>query len=69
MNSRRKAIFDGVTGARLALAFSGLVAVAIAATILAVDGMPHSGIVSAAGIEIVIGVICLLTLLHFRRAN
>ncbi|HZX24877.1 MAG TPA: DUF4345 domain-containing protein [Woeseiaceae bacterium] len=139
MNSRRKAIFDGVTGARLVLAFSGLVAVAIAATILAapqafygsygievvgnatlvnelkapagtlliagllmfagvfrasfavvslvtatavylsyglsrvlsivVDGIPHSGIVSAAGIEIVIGVICLLTLLHFRRAN
>lgn len=139
MNSRRKAIFDGVTGARLVLAFSGLVAVAIAATILAapqafygsygidvvgnatlvnelkapagtlliagllmfagvfrprfavvslatatvvylsyglsrvlsiaVDGIPHSGIVSAAGIEVVIGAVCLLTLLHYRRVD
>ena len=139
MNSRRRAIFDGVRGARLVLAFSGLVAVAIAGAILmapetfyggygidvagnptlvnelkapagmllsagvlmfagvfrprcaaislatatavylsyglsrvlsiAVDGIPHDGMVGAAGIEIVIGAICLLTLLHFRRAD
>jgi hypothetical protein len=139
MNSRRKAIFDGASGARLVLAFSGLTAVAIAGAILmapemfyagygidiagkptlvnelkapagmllsagvlmfagvvrpryavislatatavylsyglsrvlsiAVDGLPHDGMVGAAGIEIVIGAICLLTLLHFRRAD
>lgn len=139
MNSRRKAIFDGTKGAQLVLAFSGLIAVAIAGAILvspslfyagygidvagnatlvnelkapagmllsagvlmlagafmpryiaislvtatavylsyglsrvvsiAVDGPPHDGMVSAASIEIAIGAICLLTLLHFRRAN
>ena len=36
---------------------------------IALDGMPHSGMVGAAGIEIVIGGICLLTLLHVRRRN
>ncbi len=34
---------------------------------IAVDGLPHSGMVSAAGIELVIGVICLLALLWVRR--
>ena len=36
---------------------------------IAVDGMPHSGMVSAAGIEIVIGTACLLTLLYVRRVS
>ena len=36
---------------------------------IAIDGLPHSGMVSAAGIEIVVGVVCLLTLLHVRRAS
>jgi len=34
---------------------------------IAVDGMPHSGMVSAAAIEIVIGAVCLVTLLNARR--
>ncbi len=34
---------------------------------IAVDGMPHSGMVSAAVIEIVIGAVCLMTLLHAQR--
>ena len=34
---------------------------------IAVDGMPHSGMVSAAGIEILIGTACLLALLYVRR--
>jgi len=139
MNSRRKAIFDGVRGARLVLAFSGLVALAIAGAIIlapetfygsygidvagnptlvnelkapagmllsagmlmfagvfrprcaaislatatavylsyglsrflsiAMDGIPHESMVGAAGVEIVIGAICLLTLLNVRRAD
>ena len=38
---------------------------------IAIDGLPHSGMVGAAGIEIVIGAVCLMTLLHVRssRAN
>ena len=36
---------------------------------IAVDGLPHSGMVSAAGIEILIGTACLLTLLYARRAS
>ena len=36
---------------------------------IAVDGMPHSGMVNAAGIEIVIGTVCLLTLLYVRRVR
>ena len=36
---------------------------------IAIDGLPHSGMISAAGIEIVIGTVCLLTLLHVRRKN
>ncbi len=34
---------------------------------IAIDGLPHSGMVGAAAIEIVIGTICLLTLLSARR--
>ncbi len=34
---------------------------------IVLDGIPHSGMVGAAVIEIVIGGICLLTLLHVRR--
>ena len=36
---------------------------------IAVDGLPHSGMVSAAVIELVIGAVCLATLLHTRRAK
>ena len=36
---------------------------------IAVDGIPHSGMVSAAGIELIIGAICLLTLLQVRQIN
>ncbi len=36
---------------------------------IAIDGLPHSGMVSAAVIELVIGAVCLVTLLHVRRAN
>lgn len=36
---------------------------------IAIDGLPHSGMVSAAVIEIVIGAICLVTLLRARRVN
>ena len=36
---------------------------------IALDGLPHSGMVSAAGIEIGIGAVCLVTLLHARRAE
>ena len=36
---------------------------------IAVDGIPHSGMVSAAGIEIVIGAVCLITLLHEQRTR
>ncbi len=38
---------------------------------IAIDGLPHSGMVGAAGIEIVIGAVCLMTLLRVRgtRAN
>jgi hypothetical protein len=36
---------------------------------IALDGMPHSGMISATGIEIGIGAVCLVTLLHARRAE
>ena len=36
---------------------------------IAVDGIPHSGMVSAAGIEILIGVVCLSALLWTRRRS
>ena len=36
---------------------------------IALDGVPHSGMVGAAAIEIVIGVICLSMLLRVRRAS
>lgn len=36
---------------------------------IAIDGVPHSGMVNAAGVELVIGAICLLTLLQVRRTN
>ena len=36
---------------------------------IAIDGIPHSGMVGAAGIEIVIGAVCLLTLLRVRRTS
>jgi hypothetical protein len=36
---------------------------------IAIDGLPHSGMVGAAVIELVIGAVCLATLLHVRRAN
>ncbi len=36
---------------------------------IAIDGLPHSGMVGAAGIEIVIGAVCLMTLLHVRRSQ
>ena len=38
-------------------------------TSIAIDGMPHSGMLSAAGVELVIGAICLLTLLQVRQIN
>ena len=34
---------------------------------IVIDGLPHSGMVGAAGIELVVGGICLLTLLDARR--
>ena len=36
---------------------------------IAIDGVPHSGMVNAAGVELVIGAICLLTLLQVRPIN
>ena len=36
---------------------------------IAIDGMPHSAMVSAAVIELVVGAICLVTLLHARRTS
>jgi len=36
---------------------------------IAIDGLPHSGMVSAAVIEIAIGAICLVTLLFVRRTS
>lgn len=36
---------------------------------IAIDGFPHSSMISAAVIELVIGAVCLVTLLHVRRAN
>jgi hypothetical protein len=36
---------------------------------IAIDGLPHGGMVSAAVIEIVIGAICLVTLLRALRVN
>lgn len=36
---------------------------------MAMDGLPNSGLVSAAGIEIGIGAACLLALLHARSHN
>jgi hypothetical protein len=38
-------------------------------TSIAIDGVPHSGMVNAAGVELVIGAICLLTLLQVRQIN
>ena len=38
-------------------------------TSMAIDGLPHSGLVGAAGVELIIGVVCLLTLLQVRRFN
>lgn len=38
-------------------------------TSIAIDGLPHSGMVNAAGVELVIGAICLLTLLQVRQIN
>ena len=35
----------------------------------AVDGMPHSGMIGAAGIEVFIGAVCLITLFFARRAG
>ena len=34
-----------------------------------IDGLPHSGMIGAAGIELVVGTICLLTLLYERQNN
>ena len=34
---------------------------------IVIDGLPHSGMVGAAGIELVVGTVCLLTLLYARR--
>ena len=36
---------------------------------MAVDGLPHSSLVGAAGLELVIGAVCLLTLLQVRYTN
>lgn len=36
---------------------------------IAVDGLPHSGMISAAGIELVVGAVCLAALLSARRMN
>ena len=36
---------------------------------MAIDGAPHSGMVSAAGVEILIGAVCLLTLFRVRRLD
>ncbi len=36
---------------------------------MALDGMPDSGMVSAAAIELVIGVICVMTLDQTRRSS
>ncbi len=36
---------------------------------IAIDGLPHSGLVGAAGLEIVIGAICLVTLLYVRPSK
>ncbi|MDJ0941617.1 MAG: DUF4345 domain-containing protein [Woeseiaceae bacterium] len=36
---------------------------------IVLDGVPHSGMISAAGIELLVGAICLATLLQTRRAN
>ncbi len=38
-------------------------------TSIAIDGVPHSGMVTAACVELVIGAICLLTLLQVRQIN
>ena len=36
---------------------------------IVVDGVPHGSMVSAAGIELVIGAVCFVALLHARRVN
>ena len=36
---------------------------------MALDGLPHSGLISAAGIELAIGAVCLLALLRTRDIN
>lgn len=38
-------------------------------TSIAIDGLPHSGMVDAAVVELFIGAVCLLTLLRIRLAN
>ena len=36
---------------------------------MAIDGVPHSGLVSAAVLEIAIGVICLMAFMRFRKSG
>lgn len=36
---------------------------------MAIDGVPHSSLVGAAGLELLIGAVCLLTLLQVRQIN
>ena len=38
-------------------------------TSIAIDGIPHSGMIDAAIIELMIGAVCLLTLSRVRRVN
>ena len=38
-------------------------------TSIAIDGIPHSGMVDAAVIELIIGAVCLLTLTRIRKVN
>ena len=34
-----------------------------------IDGLPHSGMVAATGIELIVGTVCLLALLYARRST
>ena len=36
---------------------------------IAIDGMPHSAMLGAAGIELALGAVCLFSLLQLRRVN
>ncbi|MDJ0761191.1 MAG: DUF4345 domain-containing protein [Woeseiaceae bacterium] len=36
---------------------------------IAIDGLPQSGMVAAAGIELVVGTVCLLTLMYARKGG